>query len=60
MVPMAPWDLNHPGRITDLRFTTVRCLDLSPGGLAIVLPRLPTAWGPDWSTTRYSATISTY
>jgi len=42
MLPMSPWDLNHPGRITDLRFTTVRCLDLSPGGLAIVLPRLPT------------------
>jgi hypothetical protein len=42
MVPMAAWDVNRPGRITELRFTTVRCLDLSPGGLAIVLPRLPT------------------
>ena len=41
MIPMAAWEAGHPGRITDLRFTTVRCLDLSDGGLAIVLPRLP-------------------
>jgi hypothetical protein len=41
MVPMATWDPGHSARITELRFTTVRCLDLSDGGLAIVLPRLP-------------------
>jgi hypothetical protein len=41
MVPMAPWDSEATRQFANLRFTTVRCLDLSDGGVAIVLPVLP-------------------
>jgi hypothetical protein len=41
MVPMAPWDSEATHQFAKLRFTTVRCLDLSDGGVAIVLPVLP-------------------
>jgi hypothetical protein len=46
MVPMAPWDCEATVSIADLHFTTVRCVDLSDGGVAIVsavLPRLTQA-----------------
>ena len=41
MVPMAPWDSEATRQFANLRFTTVRCLDLSDGGVAIALPVLP-------------------
>jgi hypothetical protein len=38
---MAPWDSDATVAFADLRFTTVRCVDLSDAGVAIVLPVLP-------------------
>src|SRR5688500_13080774 len=40
-VPMAPWDSEGTAAFADLRFTMVRCVDLSDAGVAIVLPVLP-------------------
>ena len=42
MVAMAPLDTANGWRPSDLRFTMVRCVDHSEGGLGVVLPEQPT------------------
>ena len=41
-VAMAPLDTTSGWRLGDLRFTMVRCVDHSDGGLGVVLPERPT------------------